>query len=84
MYKRQEFGFTVYAETEQGSKTAVDEAITTLLNSFQGDDGKLRKFLDAHGVKHRFGTTEVPDELPRWEGLSVMQREIEVSLAPAV
>ncbi len=76
----QEFGFTVYSETEKGGEEAVDDAISALLNSFRGDDEKLRKFLDAHQVKYLFSTVEAASN----EGIRLTRREINVPLAVAV
>ncbi len=76
-----EFGFTVYSETEQGGEAAVNDAISALLSSFRGDDSRLRKFLDAHQVKHSFGAVEDAGDPPL---TSMVLREIEVPLAVAV
>ena len=70
-----EFGFTVYAQTRQEESEVVREAIAALLNSFDGNDEKLRDFLNAHGVKHHFGASG---------GTAPRRREIEVALAAAV
>lgn len=76
-----EFGFTVYGKTEQEGEVAVNDAVCALLNSFRGDDSKLRKFLHAHQVKHRFGVSEDAGN-PAFTRME--QREIEVPLAVAV
>ena len=70
-----EFGFTVYAPTRQEESEVVREAVAALLNSFDGNDERLREFLNAHGVKHHFGASV---------GTFPRRREIEVALAAAV
>ena len=48
-----QFGFTVYGDTRDAAYKAFDEALTTLMNSFSGDDPLLREFLDRKSVQHR-------------------------------
>ena len=47
-----ELAFTVYGVTEQEAQNAVEEAVTVLLNSFDGDAAALQEFLRHRNVAH--------------------------------
>ena len=48
-----DFGFRVYAKTEEEGEKVVREAITALLEALSNDRPRLIKYLDARGVPYR-------------------------------
>ena len=54
-----DFGFFAYGATLEEAQEAMVEGVTALINSFEGDDDQLQRFLDKKGVQYRiYDSTE--------------------------
>jgi hypothetical protein len=76
----QEFGFMVYGRTQEEADKYFLDAITALLNSFEGDS-ELREYLDRKGVQHRF--VRVTSASHAREREHYFERQLEVPLGAA-